>query len=153
MSSEANANTTMPNMETPLVVDSQTQPLGALQYDGSALSVSDNDAFQNQQELHYQQVEQHHSSPAIAPVPPPMSTPALQPAPVSASSEAESETLKHLKLFLATAPVDWDPAQCMKRFTFPNGERISCVLWNSLFHVTGTDIVKILMFRFAAFGR
>ncbi|KAJ3181754.1 homeodomain transcription factor ste12 [Geranomyces variabilis] len=58
-----------------------------------------------------------------------------------------------LKLFLATAPTNWDPDQTIKRFTLPNGEHISCVLWNNLFHITGTDIVRSLMFRFQGFGR
>ena len=145
----------MSDVETPLVIShSETQQLGSLQNDGMALPESENDAFHHQQqEQRYQQLD-HTSSPAIAPAPSPMPSPALQPLPANtSSSETESETLERLKLFLATAPVDWNPSQRMKRFTFPNGERISCILWNSLFHVTGTDIVKILMFRFAAFGR
>lgn len=63
------------------------------------------------------------------------------------------EMLDRLKLFLATAPTNWDPEQTIKRFTLPNGEHISCVLWNNLFHITGTDIVRSLMFRFQCFGR
>ncbi|KAI8819336.1 STE like transcription factor-domain-containing protein, partial [Fimicolochytrium jonesii] len=61
--------------------------------------------------------------------------------------------LDHLKLFLATAPTNWDPEHTIKRFTLPNGEHISCVLWNNLFHITGTDIVRSLIYRFEAFGR
>lgn len=30
---------------------------------------------------------------------------------------------------------------------------MSCVLWNNLFHISGTDIVRCLSFRFQAFGR
>ncbi|KAI7876766.1 STE-domain-containing protein [Lichtheimia hyalospora FSU 10163] len=30
---------------------------------------------------------------------------------------------------------------------------MSCVLWNDLFYITGTDIVRSLSFRFHAFGR
>lgn len=30
---------------------------------------------------------------------------------------------------------------------------MSCVLWNGLYHITGTDIVRALVFRFDAFGR
>ncbi|KAI9007392.1 transcription factor, STE-like protein, partial [Gaertneriomyces semiglobifer] len=61
--------------------------------------------------------------------------------------------LERLKLFLATAPSNWDPDQTIKRFSLPNAEYISCVLWNNLFHITGTDIVRSLIFRFHAFGR
>ena len=75
------------------------------------------------------------------------------PMPLANIQETKAQTLERLKLFLATAPADWSPTQRLKRFLFPNGERISCILYNSLFHITGTDIVKILMFRFAAFGR
>ncbi|KAJ3289849.1 homeodomain transcription factor ste12 [Borealophlyctis nickersoniae] len=41
----------------------------------------------------------------------------------------------------------------MKRFPLPNGEAISCVLWKNVLYMTGTDIVRSLMFRFHAFGR
>ena len=30
---------------------------------------------------------------------------------------------------------------------------MSCVLWDGLYHITGTDIVRALVFRFEAFGR
>ena len=88
----------------------------------------------------------------------------------------EQERLDHLdklKFFLATAPSRWEsgsepldtsyqtmattssyhphhpPAPpCMNRFLLPNQEYVSCVLWNSLYHITGTDIVRALVFRF-----
>ncbi|ORZ20377.1 STE like transcription factor-domain-containing protein, partial [Absidia repens] len=41
----------------------------------------------------------------------------------------------------------------LKRFHLPNGESVSCVLWNGIYFVTGTDIVRSLTFRFHAFGR
>lgn len=41
----------------------------------------------------------------------------------------------------------------LNRFSLPNGEFVSCVLWNGLYHITGTDIVRALVFRFEAFGR
>jgi transcription factor STE12 len=44
-----------------------------------------------------------------------------------------------------------DPA--LNRFALPNNEFVSCVLWNGLYHITGTDIVRALVFRFEAFGR
>ncbi|KAJ3194936.1 homeodomain transcription factor ste12, partial [Irineochytrium annulatum] len=70
-----------------------------------------------------------------------------------ANDPAAAGVLENLKLFLATAPSTWEPEQVIKRFPLPTGEHISCVLWNNLFHVTGTDIVRSLTFRFAAFGR
>ncbi|EIW74827.1 STE-domain-containing protein, partial [Coniophora puteana RWD-64-598 SS2] len=43
----------------------------------------------------------------------------------------------------------------MKRFSLPHpvGEQISCVLWSGRYYITGTDIVRALVFRFDAFGR
>jgi transcription factor STE12 len=41
----------------------------------------------------------------------------------------------------------------LNRFLLPTSEYVSCVLWNSLYHITGTDIVRALVFRFEAFGR
>lgn len=58
-----------------------------------------------------------------------------------------------VKYFLISAPVDWAPDQYIRRFLLPTGEYVSCVLWNNLFHITGTDIVRCLSFRFQAFGR
>lgn len=49
--------------------------------------------------------------------------------------------------------MDWQPDQYIRRFLLPTGEYVSCVLWNNLFHVSGTDIVRCLSFRFQAFGR
>ncbi|KAG8977489.1 homeodomain transcription factor ste12 [Tulasnella sp. 425] len=89
--------------------------------------------------------------------------------------------LDRLKFFLATAPSRWaasaasnsasdphfsyqDPSSsgnnvppvphpALNRFLLPSGEYVSCVLWNGLYHITGTDIVRALVFRFDAFGR
>lgn len=52
----------------------------------------------------------------------------------------------------------------LSKFRLPNGEDVACVLWNGLYHITGTDIgtwrhnypltpVRALLFRFEAFGR
>ena len=89
----------------------------------------------------------------------------------------ERELLAHLdrlKFFLATAPSRWntdtppnlqmDPTAlpvghpnsmhpALNRFLLPNSEYVSCVLWGGLYHITGTDIVRALVFRFEAFGR
>ncbi|KAG9037625.1 homeodomain transcription factor ste12 [Tulasnella sp. JGI-2019a] len=45
------------------------------------------------------------------------------------------------------------PHPALNRFLLPSGEYVSCVLWNGLYHITGTDIVRALVFRFDAFGR
>lgn len=69
-----------------------------------------------------------------------------------------------LKFFLATAPATFPSIQdntsepgsedrAFSRFLLPSGEHISCVVWNGLYHITGTDIVRALYFRFQAFGR
>ncbi|KAK9765993.1 hypothetical protein K7432_005253 [Basidiobolus ranarum] len=63
------------------------------------------------------------------------------------------EQLEQLKYFLATAPANWRSEQAIRKFMLPNGEYVSCILWNNLFHITGTDIVRCLVFRFQAFGR
>ncbi|KAI0742540.1 hypothetical protein C8Q80DRAFT_1273186 [Daedaleopsis nitida] len=88
----------------------------------------------------------------------------------------ERDLLSHLdrlKFFLATAPSRWnsdngfagpDPSTvppghphsshpALNRFALPNSEYVSCVLWGGLYHITGTDIVRALVFRFEAFGR
>ncbi|KAG6818973.1 hypothetical protein H0H93_016726 [Arthromyces matolae] len=87
--------------------------------------------------------------------------------------------LDRLKFFLATAPSRWDSdaentatnstynglpmhqggpdaqgaQNPLHRFLLPSGEYVSCVLWNGLYHITGTDIVRALVFRFESFGR
>ncbi|KAL9601716.1 MAG: hypothetical protein Q9219_002327 [cf. Caloplaca sp. 3 TL-2023] len=63
------------------------------------------------------------------------------------------QQVDNLKYFLISAPVDWTPDQYIRRFLLPTGEYVSCVLWNTLFHISGTDIVRCLSFRFQAFGR
>ncbi|KAJ3746306.1 STE-12 alpha [Lentinula detonsa] len=41
----------------------------------------------------------------------------------------------------------------LNRFLLPTQEYVTCVYWNGLYHITGTDIVRALVFRFDAFGR
>lgn len=90
----------------------------------------------------------------------------------------EQESIAHLdrlKYFLATAPSRWSSAgssrstddalgdpgavghtsshPSMNRFLLPSSEYVSCVLWGGIYHITGTDIVRALVFRFEAFGR
>ncbi|ODQ64356.1 putative transcription factor SteA, partial [Nadsonia fulvescens var. elongata DSM 6958] len=61
--------------------------------------------------------------------------------------------VEDLKYFLATAPASWQKNQVIRRYFLPTDEHISCVLWRNLYHITGTDIVRCLTFRFEAFGR
>lgn len=83
--------------------------------------------------------------------------------------------LDNLKYFLATAPSRWSSTASgltqndsfpidssghaasshpsMNRFLLPSSEYITCVSWNNRYHITGTDIVRALVFRFEAFGR
>ncbi|BFZ59409.1 hypothetical protein YB2330_000418 [Saitoella coloradoensis] len=63
------------------------------------------------------------------------------------------EQVDELKFFLLTAPAGWQKEQVIRRFLLPTGEYVSCVLWKELFYITGTDIVRIITCRFAAFGR
>ncbi|KAJ3893479.1 STE-12 alpha [Lentinula edodes] len=41
----------------------------------------------------------------------------------------------------------------LNRFLLPTQEYVTCVLWDGLYHITGTDIVRALCSRFDAFGR
>lgn len=75
------------------------------------------------------------------------------PMPTEEDTHLRLAMIDDLKLFLATAPTNWNQDSPIKQFTLPTGEHISCVLWGKLFHITGTDIVRSLMFRFHAFGR
>jgi hypothetical protein len=63
------------------------------------------------------------------------------------------EHVEQLKNFLATAPHNWDPSKFTKKFMLPNNEYISCAYWKGVFHITGTDIIRALIFRFQAYGR
>lgn len=87
------------------------------------------------------------------------------PRPLNSQEKDLLAQLDRLKFFLATAPSRWAssnvPQQpqsqsqhpALNRFLLPSGEYVSCVLWNGLYHITGTDIVRALVFRFEAFGR
>ncbi|KAL4883274.1 STE like transcription factor-domain-containing protein [Aspergillus karnatakaensis] len=68
-------------------------------------------------------------------------------------AQVQLQQVDNLKYFLLSAPVDWQQEQLIRRFLLPTGDYISCVLWSNLFHISGTDIVRCLAFRFQAFGR
>ncbi|CCF58083.1 hypothetical protein KAFR_0D04350 [Kazachstania africana CBS 2517] len=62
--------------------------------------------------------------------------------------------IDELKYFLTTAPVNWQENQVIRRY-YLNNEMgfVSCVFWNNLYYITGTDIVKCCMYRMQKFGR
>ncbi len=64
-----------------------------------------------------------------------------------------TEHVERLRYFLATAPLNWQQEEQIRRHLLPSGEYVSCVLWDNIFHISGTDIVRILVFRFQAYGR
>ncbi|KAB5593766.1 Transcription factor steA [Ceratobasidium theobromae] len=92
------------------------------------------------------------------------------PRPLTVHEQEMIAQLDKLKYFLATAPSRWSGPNstasdalvqhpqsashpAMNRFLLPSGEYVSCVLWGGLYHITGTDIVRALVFRFDAFAR
>lgn len=60
---------------------------------------------------------------------------------------------KELFHFLANAPKEYRDGEKIKKYQLKNGDYIHCVLWNMHFYITGTDIVKILVWRFNNAGR
>lgn len=72
---------------------------------------------------------------------------------ISTSQPKMDVSLTSLKLFLATAGSDLSETQIIKTFSLGNLETISCILWNGIFHISGTDIVKIVTWRLEQFGR
>lgn len=75
------------------------------------------------------------------------------PIPNNNNTSERLNQIDQLKYFLATATEQWENGSTLRRFRLPTGEDISCVMWNGVFYITGTDIVRSLTFRFHAFGR
>ncbi|KAG8740301.1 homeodomain transcription factor ste12 [Ceratobasidium sp. 414] len=92
------------------------------------------------------------------------------PRPLTIHEQDMIAQLDKLKYFLATAPSRWSSPNssisdalvqhpqtashpAMNRFLLPSGEFVSCVLWGGLYHISGTDIIRALVFRFDAFAR
>lgn len=68
--------------------------------------------------------------------------------------EESLRLIEDLKFFLATAPVNWQENQIIRRYYLNNDQGfVSCVFWNNLYYITGTDIVKCCMYRMQKFGR
>lgn len=60
---------------------------------------------------------------------------------------------KGLYDFLINSPKDFRENERIRKYQLKNGDYIHCVLWNYHFYITGTDIVKILIWRFQNSGR
>lgn len=68
--------------------------------------------------------------------------------------EESLRLIDDLKFFLATAPVNWQENQIIRRYYLNSGQGfVSCVFWNNLYYITGTDIVKCCLYRMQKFGR
>jgi hypothetical protein len=63
------------------------------------------------------------------------------------------EDLIRLQHFLANAPAQFGTNDQVQTFTMANQQTISCVLWRNAFFISGTDIVKIVQFRFLVAGQ
>lgn len=62
--------------------------------------------------------------------------------------------IEDLKFFLVTAPANWQDNQVIRRYYLDNEEGfVSCVYWNNLYFITGTDIVRCVLYKFTHFGR
>ncbi|KAF8308362.1 STE-domain-containing protein [Clavulina sp. PMI_390] len=82
----------------------------------------------------------------------------------AAQQHPHGQKLHELQIFLNSAPSiihnemrklpqDKVNEPQMTRFALPAGDFVSCVLWEGIFHITGTDIVRSLLFRFEVTGR
>lgn len=55
--------------------------------------------------------------------------------------------------FLTGAPKEFRENERIKKHQLKNGDFVHCVLWKNHFYISGTDIVKILIWRFQNAGR
>lgn len=68
--------------------------------------------------------------------------------------EESLRLIDDLKYFLATAPANWQENQIIRRYYLNNEHGfVSCVFWNNVYYITGTDIVKSCLYRMEKFGR
>ncbi|SCU98510.1 LAFA_0G18382g1_1 [Lachancea sp. 'fantastica'] len=68
--------------------------------------------------------------------------------------EESLRLIEDVKFFLATAPANWQENQIIRRYYLNNDQGfVSCVFWNNLYYITGTDIVKCCVYRMQKFGR
>lgn len=74
--------------------------------------------------------------------------------PVSDDVKESLRLIEDLKFFLVTAPANWQENQVIRRYYLNNDEGfVSCVFWNNLYFITGTDIVRCILYKFQQFGR
>lgn len=104
------------------------------------------------------------SIPPSAAAQPPQPVSHVQPVAVTPGSHPHTQKLHDLQIFLNAAPAllheelqqippeERNQAR-MKRFLLPSGDYISCIWWEGIFHITGTDVVRSLVFRFEVTGR
>ena len=70
-------------------------------------------------------------------------------------SEASDERVANLKQFLADAPHKMNNAQQGDMYRYPlldSNEYVTCVYWNGEYLMSGTDIVRIVQYRFRCRG-
>lgn len=71
-----------------------------------------------------------------------------------ASTIESVRAIEDIRFFLLTAPANWLGNQIIRRYCLSNNDGyVSCVRWNGLFFITGTDIVRCIMYKFQHFGR
>lgn len=68
-------------------------------------------------------------------------------------NQLEEQGDKELFHFLANSPKNFREGERIRKYQLKNGDYIHCILWNMHFYITGTDIVKILIWRFQNAGR
>ncbi|KAI6117173.1 STE like transcription factor-domain-containing protein [Pisolithus croceorrhizus] len=77
----------------------------------------------------------------------------LKTAPSRWSSDLSSADYSDDALAATVAPYLSCPHPAMTRFCISSSEHVTCVFWSGQYYITGTDIVRSLVFRFEAFGR
>ncbi|KAI9347779.1 STE like transcription factor-domain-containing protein, partial [Zopfochytrium polystomum] len=71
--------------------------------------------------------------------------------PASTQVASLQDALRRLRVFIGTAPSTFGPAESVKSFELPaDFGTVSCVFWNDIYHITGTDIIKCMLFRVRA---
>ena len=64
-----------------------------------------------------------------------------------------ADPLDRLTCFIHTAKSEIDMQTGMKKFALGSGEEVACVLWDKQYYITGTDITKVISFRFQYVNR
>lgn len=68
--------------------------------------------------------------------------------------EESLKLIDDFKYYLTTGPANWQENQIIRRYHLNNEMGfVSCVFWNNLYYMTGTDIVKCCLYRMEKFGR